>query len=88
MRGFLEVVTTLGAIFGVLLLVFAFTAATGAPQEGAAAALAVAVTVIPYCLAAMAARLEMSERQKKSEALLEELLGQIRAMREDGFRRK
>lgn len=49
MTKFLWFITLLGSIFGILLL-FASLTFSGAPQQGAAAAIAVGLGVLPYCL--------------------------------------
>lgn len=51
MRRFLWVLVILGSLAGGLVLVATMTFAQGAPQEAAGAALAVALAVLPYCLA-------------------------------------
>ena len=43
--------TIIGAVLGAIVLVLSFVSANGAPQEAAGAAIAVALAVIPYCLA-------------------------------------
>ncbi len=43
--------TQLGSIIGALLLIVGVSGANGAPQEAAAAAIAIACAVIPYCMA-------------------------------------
>lgn len=48
---FLWFITVLGAILGAITLVLGVMSAGGAPGEAAAAAIAVALAVIPYCLA-------------------------------------
>lgn len=50
MRILMYVATFLGGIFGALILFSTFTM-DSAPQQGAAAAVAVACVVIPYCMA-------------------------------------
>ncbi len=51
MRKTLWVITAICAVLGALITVIGISAANGAPQEAAAAAVGVAFTVIPYCLA-------------------------------------
>jgi hypothetical protein len=51
MRTLLWLLTIAGSLFGALIGIVGVTAAHGAPQEAAAAAVAVACAVIPYCLA-------------------------------------
>ena len=48
---FFYVLTTIGGIIGIMILVFVLTSATGAPQEAAGAAIAIACAAIPYCIA-------------------------------------
>lgn len=48
---FLWLMTVIGALLGTVVLVFGVAYAPGAPGEAAAAAIAVALAVIPYCLA-------------------------------------
>lgn len=57
-QGLLDALAALGAFFGLYLAYAAFRE-TGAPQMAALAALAVAVTVVPYCLAATNHRAHM-----------------------------
>jgi hypothetical protein len=45
----LHIITILGCVCRGFILVGTFLTATGAPQQGAGAALAVALAVIPYC---------------------------------------
>lgn len=45
------ILTIIGALLGAVVLVIGVAGASGAPQEAAAAAIAVALAVIPYCLA-------------------------------------
>ncbi|HYJ30576.1 MAG TPA: hypothetical protein VEW25_09580 [Allosphingosinicella sp.] len=63
----LEIATFIGAGIGALFLLLAF-GATGAPQEAAAAALAVAFTVIPYCVASTVHRREMRRLAERAAA--------------------
>ena len=52
----LEMLAYLGAVLGLLQLGLTFVVANGAPQQAAGAAFAIALTVIPYCIAATAWR--------------------------------
>jgi len=45
------IITIIGAVLGTLTLLGTLFGSNGAPQEAAGAAIAVAFTVIPYCLA-------------------------------------
>jgi hypothetical protein len=51
MRTLLWLLTVVGSLFGALIGIVGVLTAHGAPQEAAAAAVAVACAVIPYCLA-------------------------------------
>lgn len=44
------IVTIVGGLIGALLLFFSFVATDSAPQQGALAAVAVGLAVIPYCI--------------------------------------
>ena len=54
--------TFFGSLAGGLFLFAVLTTAEGAPQEGAGAAIAVALAVIPYCLARS---IQMVNRDRK-----------------------
>ena len=51
MKKLLWFVTIIGSMLGGLVMFVGVNEAKGAPQEAAAAAMAVAMAVIPYCLA-------------------------------------
>ena len=51
LRAVLWWITAVGAGLGALALIIGVAAADGAPQEAAAAAIAVGLAVIPYCFA-------------------------------------
>lgn len=51
MTKILWVLTAIGSILGGLVTLIGVTEANGAPQEAAAAAIGIALAVIPYCLA-------------------------------------
>ena len=51
MQTFLWILVIIGSILGGLAFFIGLSAANSAPQEAAAAAIAVAFAVIPYCLA-------------------------------------
>ena len=51
MEKFLWILAIIGSILGGLIALIGVAAASGAPQEAAAAAMGVAFAVIPYCLA-------------------------------------
>jgi hypothetical protein len=57
-----EVLTYVGAAFGFLFLLLGLTTSTGAPQEAAAAAMACAFVIIPYCVTSALQRAEMLRR--------------------------
>lgn len=72
MKTFLYVVTILGGIIGGFILFGSFFM-DSAPQQGAAAAMAVAFVVIPYC---MARALEKARQEPLSETLGKLLIAQ------------
>ena len=49
MKKFLWILVIIGSILGALTVFIGVAAASGAPQEAAAAAVGVAFAVIPYC---------------------------------------
>lgn len=51
MKKFLWIITAMSSVLGALTAIVGISAANGAPQEAAAAAMGVAFAVIPYCLA-------------------------------------
>lgn len=51
MKKFLWIITAVSSVLGALTAIVGISAANGAPQEAAAAAMGVAFAVIPYCLA-------------------------------------
>lgn len=59
----LEIITYIGCALGALMLLGTF-AASGAPQEAAGAAMAVAFCVIPYCITATVQRAALLRREK------------------------
>lgn len=56
-------VTVFGSAFGMLVTLIAIGAGS-APQQAAAAAIAVALAVIPYCMARSLSELKVLEQQK------------------------
>ncbi len=52
----MRVVTGIAAVLALLVLFATFSTATGAPQEAAGTALALAIIIIPYCVTAMMQR--------------------------------
>lgn len=71
MLTFFTILTYIGAALGTLSLLFSFFGS--APQAAAGAAAAVALVVIPYCLAKLA---WMDEQRKDTKAILAALKGQ------------
>ena len=57
MKKFLWKLSALGSVLGGLVALIGVTAANGAPQEAAAAAMGIAFAVIPYCLARAASEM-------------------------------
>jgi len=64
MRKTLWIFTILGSMLGGLFLVGGLAGANGAPQQAAAAAVAVACAVLPYCLARAASELGGHSRDR------------------------
>lgn len=60
---FLWVMTVVGSLFGVIGLLLAIFGVSGAPQQGALAAIAVGLAAIPYCLARAASELSRQNRE-------------------------
>jgi ABC-type spermidine/putrescine transport system permease subunit II len=58
-----EILTYIGAAIGLLML-FSTFGASGAPQEAAGAAMAVAWVVIPYCVTSVLQRRKLIEQSK------------------------
>lgn len=67
MRTFLWFMAIIGALIGAAVLAFGTLTATGAPQQAAAAAIAVGLAVIPYCLARAASELALAAVLAKLE---------------------
>jgi Na+/melibiose symporter-like transporter len=63
------IITLISTCFGLLVLIFGFSGAKSAPQEAAAAALAIALAVIPYvfsrCLQITADRKVKKQRHEE-----------------------
>lgn len=74
---FLFVLSIIGAILGGLTLFFGGVFATGAPQQAAAAAMAVALPVIPYVLARAVQIITQDGAQKRHNKLLIEKLDKL-----------
>lgn len=66
----MSILTIIGALVGALMLAGTF-AATGAPQEAAGAAMAVAFVVIPYCVTAMLQRKRLIELAEKDRSTID-----------------
>jgi hypothetical protein len=62
MTGFMQGVTYFAAIVASLVLFGTESAANGAPQEAAGAALALGIAVIPYCISSTMQRAKILER--------------------------
>lgn len=58
-----ELATFVGAGIGALFLLLGLTASSGAPQEAAAAGMAIAFVAIPYCVTSVLQRREIIRRQ-------------------------
>ena len=56
---FFEILTFIGAALGGLVLILGVFGASGAPQEAAAAGIAIALVAIPYCITATLHRGEL-----------------------------
>lgn len=64
MRTFLELLAILGVIVGGIVLLLTLAYASGAPQQAAGAAIAVAFAVIPYCLASLVQRYHLIRQSR------------------------
>lgn len=64
MTSFLWALTIIGALIGGIVLFMGLLTASGAPQEAAAAGIALAFTVIPYCLARASSELKSDNKRK------------------------
>ena len=62
----LEIITYVFAVLAALVLFAGESAANGAPQEAAAASLAAAMVIIPYCVSATAQRRAILRRLEES----------------------
>lgn len=70
------VVTLISACFGALTLMFGFSGAQSAPQEAAAAALAIALAVIPYVFSRC---VQITSDRRSSQKRHEELMEAVRS---------
>jgi hypothetical protein len=59
------IIAAIGAVFGVLTLFLTLAASKGAPQEAAGAAIALAFTIIPYCINGLIWRAQMLKQHKR-----------------------
>lgn len=82
----LFVISSIGAVLGGLMLVGTFVGASSAPQQGAEAAIAIGLAVIPYCLARSVqqgrdevARDDAPSRPKKLPPAIEKALAETEA---------
>jgi hypothetical protein len=71
--GLCWVITALAACFGGLVLYLTFTEASGAPQEAAGAALAVAICIIPYVFTRACQSFTEMETQRDMLAALDSM---------------
>lgn len=78
MKVSLWALTIIGSVLGGLVSVVGVLAATGAPQEAAAAAIGVACAVIPYCLARAVSEISDSSTSAAIVATMAENLIAIR----------
>jgi hypothetical protein len=62
LRVILWVLTIIGAAFGTLVLLSSLFSAQSAPQQAAAAAIAVALVVLPYCCARALSELSLLDK--------------------------
>lgn len=70
------IVTLISTCFGFLVLVFGFSGAQSAPQEAAAAALAIALAVIPYVFSRC---LQITADRKLGKQRHEEIVSALKA---------
>lgn len=70
MTKFLWLIAMLGSIAGGLLFISGMGQAESAPQEAAIAAMAVALAVIPYCLARSVAELSSNDSQQNKKEVV------------------
>ena len=67
MKTFFWVITILCSLIGALVAFVGVSAAHGAPQEAAAAAMGMAFAVIPYCLARAVSEVSSSNKSTTNE---------------------
>ena len=70
MRVLLWVVTIISSCIGGIILLFTLVSSSGAPQEAAGAAIAIAFTVIPYCIARAYEKLRQESLAKVLERVV------------------
>lgn len=59
------IIAAIGAVLGTLTLFLTLAASKGAPQEAAGAAIALAFTIIPYCINGLIWRSQMLKQQRQ-----------------------
>jgi len=67
MKTFFWVITILCSLVGALVAFIGVSAANGAPQEAASAAMGMAFAVIPYCLARAVSEISSSNKNTTNE---------------------
>lgn len=72
---FSYVITLISTCFGALTLIFGFSGARSAPQEAAIAALAIALSVIPYIFSRC---IQISADRKAQKTMHEEILAALK----------
>lgn len=76
---FFAVVIFFAGVLACAVLAITFTTSSGAPQEAAGAAIALAIVAIPYCMGRAIQMWKESRRQK----VIEDILAEIRAEKLD-----
>nr|WP_326529300.1 hypothetical protein [Rhodoferax sp.] len=77
---FFSIVTRIGAVIGALVLFAGVSGAKGAPQEAAAAGIAIALGVLPYVMYRVLQLTRDAEEQKaQNKAILQRLDAMIEA---------
>lgn len=64
----MEIITYIAAVLATLVLFFGISSANGAPQEASVAALAAAMTIIPYAITGTLQRRALLDRFRDSGA--------------------
>ncbi len=65
MKKIFWIITIIGSGLGLLILIATLMGASGAPQEAAGAAIAVAFAVIPYCVARAVSEMQFKDSDIK-----------------------